>query len=332
MSDERCPQAGLIEALHDGRLGASEAASMQRHLPTCSSCRAQQQELAAIRAALRAPVAPLTPLEHQRARIALLRSAAGGPAVRTGPSPRWLLAVGLVVAASAAAGVATWGPAIWQEPAPAPRPVVARAPAVVTEEPGSALVTAGGVRTVPAHGAKPEVAPPVVEEPVAVPVAPVAPAVPGVSVDVALSGADRGGSGERVRHRRPRRVDASSPVLVPTGPAIVVAQAPPPVEVVQEPPLPVPPSPPVVSPASRDFAGAMDALGGGDFGLAARRFAAFAAAWPADPRSDEAAYLIAIAHERAGRVDAARAAAQRYLRDRPTGAHRAQAAKLAGGG
>ena len=27
VSDERCPQAGLIEALHDGRLGASEAAS-----------------------------------------------------------------------------------------------------------------------------------------------------------------------------------------------------------------------------------------------------------------------------------------------------------------
>jgi outer membrane protein assembly factor BamD (BamD/ComL family) len=81
--------------------------------------------------------------------------------------------------------------------------------------------------------------------------------------------------------------------------------------------------------ASRDFAEAMDALSRGDFTGSARRLEGFAAAHPRDARAEEAAYLEAIALERAGRTAEARAAARRYLAAYPDGAHRAQARRLA---
>jgi type IV secretory pathway VirB10-like protein len=132
------------------------------------------------------------------------------------------------------------------------------------------------------------------------------------------------------------------PESIPTAPAppIVVAPDPPTPPVEAKPPRKPPRRPPPLeppasapaptpSPASRDFAAAMAALEGRDFILAARRFEAFVQSWPADPRSDEAAYLIAIALQRGDLHAEARAAAQRYLQERPHGAHRARASKIA---
>jgi hypothetical protein len=67
----------LVEAGRDGRLGEREAASLARHLGTCSECRELERTLDEVRTLLRKPLGPgPTQLEHQRGRLALLRAAA----------------------------------------------------------------------------------------------------------------------------------------------------------------------------------------------------------------------------------------------------------------
>jgi ferric-dicitrate binding protein FerR (iron transport regulator) len=82
MTTRACAKATLVEALRDGRLGPQESASVERHLATCAECGALAQDLERIGAALRVPSPPATPLEHQRARVALLERAALAPASR----------------------------------------------------------------------------------------------------------------------------------------------------------------------------------------------------------------------------------------------------------
>jgi ferric-dicitrate binding protein FerR (iron transport regulator) len=75
MSKPNCPKATLVEALRDGRLGAQERASMERHLASCAECAELARTLDRIGDALRAPLPTATPLEHQRARAGLLERA-----------------------------------------------------------------------------------------------------------------------------------------------------------------------------------------------------------------------------------------------------------------
>jgi TolA-binding protein len=89
-------------------------------------------------------------------------------------------------------------------------------------------------------------------------------------------------------------------------------------------------APAVPSPASRTFAEAMSAMRRGDYAGSADKLAQFAQTHADDARADEADYLLAIALQRAGRRDDAIAAAKRYLAARPKGAHRADAARIAG--
>ena len=75
--DAGCSMAPLLEASRDGRLGEREAASLARHVAICESCRAHARDLGEVRRLLRASSnPPLTPFEHQRGRLALLRAAA----------------------------------------------------------------------------------------------------------------------------------------------------------------------------------------------------------------------------------------------------------------
>jgi len=80
MTTRECPQLSLVEALRDGRLGPQERASVERHAAVCTECRSLASDLERIGDAVRAPCDPATPLEHQRARQALVRRASQLPA------------------------------------------------------------------------------------------------------------------------------------------------------------------------------------------------------------------------------------------------------------
>lgn len=111
MKPSVCSQSALVEALYDRRLGSPERASMERHLAGCAECAAHLAELERLRDGLRAPLPSASPLEHQRARAALLRSAAA-PSVAPKRMP-WTLAAAaafaVVFAAAAGFGAARLG-------------------------------------------------------------------------------------------------------------------------------------------------------------------------------------------------------------------------------
>ena len=82
MTAPDCPRTALVEALRDGRLGPQESASMERHIESCAACSELARDLSKIGDLVRAPLDRLTPLEHQRARVALLQKAATQSPVR----------------------------------------------------------------------------------------------------------------------------------------------------------------------------------------------------------------------------------------------------------
>jgi ferric-dicitrate binding protein FerR (iron transport regulator) len=110
-----CSQTPLVEALRDGRLGTHERASMERHVAGCPDCRSVMRDLERIGETIKAPLPPLTPLEHQRARRALLASAMddsthGGLKRKnaTDKTVRRLFSFGLVAAMMLVAIASTW--------------------------------------------------------------------------------------------------------------------------------------------------------------------------------------------------------------------------------
>lgn len=259
-----CPELVLLEASFDRRLGASDEATLARHLATCAACSARHRELAALSTALRVP--DPTPLEHKRARLALLRAAAVVPSADR--RRRWVPAVALVFAAP----LAVWaGTSAWRSAAP-------RAPIVAP--PSSSQPSVSG-------------------SPSAVP------AVPSPTPSVEASDGPARIEPPRAASLRP--TDASPR---PRAPAAAVASR-------------------EGDGASRAFREAIDAVSQGDFADGAKKMDAFRAAHPTDARVEEAAFLQAVALQRAGRLDEAKAAARRYLASYPAGAHRAQAARIA---
>jgi TolA-binding protein len=106
MSIESCETMRLVEAKFDGRLGEREAASLDRHVATCSACRAHAEDLPRLRAIAAEHAEPSTPLQQQRSRARLLSEAARIEPRRAAPArPTWatglLLAAAMLVAAFA---------------------------------------------------------------------------------------------------------------------------------------------------------------------------------------------------------------------------------------
>ena len=123
MTISECPQGALLEALHDGRLGPQERASLERHAAVCAACGAALRDLARIREAVRAPLPHATPLVHQRARNALLRRATALPTARVRGAQRGAL-MALAAAALMLAGLSGW--AFGRVTSPEGRPAVAQ--------------------------------------------------------------------------------------------------------------------------------------------------------------------------------------------------------------
>jgi TolA-binding protein len=128
--------AELVEARRDGRLRERELASLERHLSTCASCRAADQQLTRIASYVREPLpGDVSPLEHQRGRLALLRAAVR-PATR---ARRWHVAAAPAAAVLLAMAALT---AAVRSPGRVP---------LATHMPPPSLPTAGDAASLPAR-------------------------------------------------------------------------------------------------------------------------------------------------------------------------------------
>lgn len=320
-----CERLALTEALFDGRLGPAECASTARHLKTCPDCRAHLQQLEALREGLQRAVGTPTPLEHQRARLALLRVAADAGTASSPPKRRAPRAVALLAAALVLAPLAAWAtvavrsalPSIAAPSAPASAPVPSALDSGATHASRAAATALPEARVaveLPPNGEAPPHAAAGAGAAISNESSEKRPPSEGASVG---KGAQPGPS---LPPRAPRDV-AHGGVVAPIGAAPRAASSASSASAASL-------GTATADGASRDFADALHALSDGDFGASAGKLDTFAAIHPDDPRAEEAAYLKAIALERSGRVDEARAAARRYLDRYPDGAHRAQAQRL----
>ena len=84
-------------------------------------------------------------------------------------------------------------------------------------------------------------------------------------------------------------------------------------------------------PPAKAFVEGMAAIARGDYAAGAEKLDAYRAAHPGDARAADAAYMTVLALQRAGRREAAAAAARRYLAAYPNGDRRAEMRAIAGG-
>lgn len=355
MNGDACAMAPLVEAQRDGRVTEREAATVLRHLASCAACAALAAELERLGALLQVP--PRSPLEQQRGRLELLRAAARP---RAAPTPRWAarravlsLAVALAIAVAGSLSLAlplVRGAALPSAPPRLARlPSIPRLPAITTEtmvvpEGGATFTrraTAGveivdlqagaitlSVRPLPA-GERFLVKTSDAEVEVRGTVFRVEAEARGITsvevtegkVEVRFHGAIwRVGAAERWA----RPLEASPP----SNPARSEAHA---ARSAQRPPPASPAAAPVAGEddAARTLNEGLELADRGDYDAATRRLTAFCEAHPADDRAEDAAFLVIVSMQRAGRHAEARAAARRYLARYPDGYRRIEAAALA---
>lgn len=353
-----CAMACLVEAGRDGRLGEREEASLARHLVMCAACRTLARELDDVRGLLRRPAgAPLTQLEHQRGRLALLRAAALPPSPSIAARPR---ARRMSVAAAAVAALAAIAAPGLLRPRPVAVPVAQHLPPLA--RPPAASPGRDQERSYPPETTLRGSASARFErrsidqlERVALTEGTLDLAVrkldPGERFLVATDDAEvevrgtvfqveahaghvarvavREGEVE-VRHRHTVSIVAAGGEWQPPQDTTAVVEAPrprarAPGAVASRPPLPRPES---GGEASRSFGDAVDLLGRGDYAAARSRLDAFRSAHPADGRADLAAFLTIVSLQRAGRRTDAQEAARRYLELYPEGDRRADVARV----
>lgn len=351
---ESCDMDSLVEAQHDGRLGAREQASLARHVVTCAACRDHAAELRRMRELSKEEARPLEPLVHHRGRARLLREAAGVPR-----APR-RLPVGL--AASFAAAVLASVALAFAATRPAPPPRVSARVAttvaaldltVVRGDEGTSFSRqrtngfdlvrlAQGAIHVRVHHLHPG-------ERFVVHLDDAEVEVRGTRFDVEADGGHltrvkvsegvvelRRGNETRLL---PAGTEWNAPVaaVVPqnasspsVGSSPSVAGSPGSASTARK-PLPSAPSPNGAGSDGSDdaaFRAGMARLEKGDFGQAASELHSFASAHPDDPRAEDAEFLEALSLSKAGRADDAARAARRYLDAHPDGYRRAEAEKL----
>ncbi len=367
MSLETCPMAPLVEAERDGRLGERERASLGRHLATCAICQAAAGRLERIAEHVRKPLGePVSPLVHQRGRLALQRAFALGrpeaePAAWYRRPSTWGFAgaaamVALSVVVGARALSAGEPPRAATTLLPGASESKERTVTSVFASPGARFerttidgldrvgLTEGTLLLRVKHlgaGERFLVATTDAEAEVRGTVF-VVEAHEGKLARVEV----REGKVEVRHHDRTTQLGAGAALTAresePDPPRPVAlepreAPAPPPAKAAR-------PLAPVASawafasasaaasaraPAAAHgdpaFAGALAKIEHGDDLGAASDLAALRARSPRDPRAEDAAFLEAIALQRAGKREAAAAAARKYLADYPKGSRRAAA-------
>jgi hypothetical protein len=122
MSKPGCERARLVEAMFDGRLGPAERASTERHLKGCDSCEALLGELTSLQVVLRSTGSkPVSPLEHQRARLVLLRQSVEPVVTKRRPKALVVAALLVLPAAVLAAASPSSPLQLWSTPARLPK-------------------------------------------------------------------------------------------------------------------------------------------------------------------------------------------------------------------
>ena len=354
MKLDSCSMALLVEAKRDGRLGDRELASIDRHLATCASCAELARDLEEVRVLLRAPVPTPTPIEVQRGRLKLLREAAVSPSsvrARKGPT----VAVAFAFMAACALGIGLQRRAAENSKPVAQAPsasasVPVRTVTTVESEGGARFLRSadGGTETVNLEtgAVRLSVRHLNVGERFLVKTADAEVEVRGtvfrveaedgrlrnvVVVEGKVEVRFRGGTFLLTADERwDRPADAppvASPVAAPPSTGTLVALSPGKRGSI------APPPPPSAKPSAADDTGAfvegMGMMERGDYGAAARRLEAFSKSSPGDDRAEDAAFLVIIALQRAGRPTEAAAAARRYLSAYPEGFRRTQARAIA---
>jgi hypothetical protein len=361
MKSEPCSMALLVEAKRDGRLRDRELASIDRHLAVCASCAELASDLNQVRVLLRAPTPTPAPLEVQRGRLKLLREAALPPSRSEAQIWRRPALAAAVALAAAAALIL-----MLHRRSPEDSNAVARAPSasavgsqrtITTVVPESEArftrTAADGTEIVRlSDGAVSlSVRHLNVGERFLVKTGDAEVEVRGTLFRVEAEN-------DRIRNvsvvegkvevrfrgaafiltadeRWDRPVDAP-PTSLPTAP--VQASAEPPVtaplvsSTAKRGPFaqrPAASAKPAVDDGSAAFVEGMGMIERGDYGAAAKHLDAFSKSNPNDDRAEDAAFLVILALQRAGRSAEAVAAARRYLGTYPAGYRRAQAQAIA---
>jgi len=344
MTARECSRLWQIDAYREGRLGAKDEESLERHLRACEACSAKMESDEGLRArmlALGAEEPNELALHRLRARV--LRDAANGvPA----PSSAWRGAAALVALTAACAMVL----ALVMHHRELGTPRLAASPARSEASPpppaepfAGTVVGEADARwwqrreqrqerveldegTVHVH-----VRPQQAGERFLVVMPDGEVEVRGTTFDVTV----RGGETTRVRVESGvvdlrLRTRAGVRLLdgdVWTAPP-VVSDSPPKASPPPAPPRVRPASPVGVDDGASSYAAAMQRLRDGRYEEAAAAFHGYVTAWPLSSQAEDASFLEAVALARAGRLDAAGLAAEHHLASFPRSFHAKEAAVL----
>ena len=357
MKPELCSMELLVEARRDRRLHNRELSSIDRHLGICASCAALARDLDQVRELLRSPVQEPRPLEVQRGRLKLLREAAlpSSPAVPGLNLPRFAAVLSIVGAAALVLALQLRSIEHAQAFAPAPSTspsVPVRTVTTVVPEGEARFVRAtdGGTEIVTLEGgaidlsvrhlsagerffvktgdAEVEVRGTVFRVEAADNRLQSVAVVEG-KVEVRF----RGRAILLTADERWDRPADSPPISPPTVPVEAPAAAPvraPRIAATARRECASPRLASSASPPSEDsFIEGMGMMERGDYGAASRHLEAFAKSHTGDDRAEDAAFLVILALQRAGRGAEAVTAAHRYLGAYPAGYRRAEAQAIA---
>jgi TolA-binding protein len=339
-----CPRQWEAEALQDGRLDGIDRASFERHTASCASCRREVDALSALAERLSKVVPPpLTPLERQRMRSSLLSVANTRAIPKLRALIRWPGALALIAtmivggtAIVMLARVPSQKLAVPVDDRPAPLVEVNASSDAVWTSDGHGSTTSITVRqgrvsfTIQALEREQRFL-------VRLPDGDLD--VEGPRVDVSVEGNHTREvtvlSGRAVLHRRGEldlRLGAGDTWSRREPAATGVTPA----ESLPDPSnRPIPssqkPAASVSEPSYRAgtlFGAAMTSFEASNYARADDELRQFSLAYPTDPRSEDAAYLRAVAQWRLGNQGQARALARAYLERYPNGLRRPEAQQL----
>ncbi len=353
-----CERLWELDAYREGRLGAKDAQSFERHLKICSDCRLRNtcdERLRMLGASLQED--PPSELTLRRLRTRILRDVATGVrAAEPRPWPRVALAAGLALALLGGAGWLAHGKRAQAPLSPTAAALLVPGQASADTLAGSVTAKAGtrwtqvrrdGLETVTlADGTLSiHVRPQHAGERFLVGLPDGELEVRGTTFDVSVAGGatrsvhvDEGRVELRLREHPEVRLgmgeswtsSPSVPAPAPPAPAPVMATD---RATISRTAPPHPNASPMPTTAADDgataYAGALDLLRTGRGDEAAAAFHAFLLAHPAAPQAEDASFLEAVALARAGRIDAAALAAEHHLAGYPGSFHRKEAAILA---